>query len=151
MTVTRSITERIVWVDMIDSMMALPVGLTAVAAPIALVGVASTLSLPVIKHTRESATLRVIDTARGQLRCPLVVKALLISLVSGIMGTLLGTLLGWLGAYAVLSMYGKVVLPFGWGINGIVLVVTAAVALLANVFLARRAVSTPPVEALVEA
>lgn len=51
----------------------------------------------------------------------------------------------------VFSMYGKVVFPFEWGINGIVLAVAAVAALLASVFPARRAVSTPPVEALAEA
>ena len=150
-TVTGPIAERIVWANMIDSMMMLLVGLIAVAVLIALVGVANTLSLSVIERTRESATLRAIGMTRGQLRRSLAVEALLISLVSGIAGVLLGTLFGWLGAYVVFSMYGKVVFPFEWGINGIVLAVAAVAALLASVFPARRAVSTPPVEALAEA
>ena len=120
-TVTGPIAERIVWAKMIDSMMMLLVGLIAVAVLIALVGVANTLSLSVIERTRESATLRAIGMTRGQLRRSLAVEALLISLVSGIAGVLLGTLFGWLGAYVVFSMYGKVVFPFEWGINGIVL------------------------------
>ena len=150
-TVTGPIAERIVWANMIDSMMMLLVGLIAVTVLIALVGVANTLSLSVIERTRESATLRAIGMTRGQLRRSLAVEALLISLVSGISGVLLGTLFGWLGAYVVFSMYGKVVFPFEWGINGIVLAVAAVAALLASVFPARRAVSTPPVEALAEA
>lgn len=150
-TVTGPIAERIEWANMIDSMMMLLVGLIAVAVLIALVGVANTLSLSVIERTRESATLRAIGMTRGQLRRSLAVEALLISLVSGISGVLLGTLFGWLGAYVVFSMYGKVVFPFEWGINGIVLAVAAVAALLASVFPARRAVSTPPVEALAEA
>ena len=139
---TGPIAERTVWANMIDSMMMLLVGLIAVAVLIALVGVANTLSLSVIERTRESATLRAIGMTRGQLRRSLAVEALLISLVSGISGVLLGTLFGWLGAYVVFSMYG---------INGIVLAVAAVAALLASVFPARRAVSTPPVEALAEA
>ena len=150
-TVTGPIAERSEWAKMIDSMMMLLVGLIAVAVLIALVGVANTLSLSVIERTRESATLRAIGMTRGQLRRSLAVEALLISLVSGIAGVLLGTLFGWLGAYVVFSMYGKVVFPFEWGINGIVLAVAAVAALLASVFPARRAVSTPPVEALAEA
>ena len=150
-TVTGPIAERIVWAKMIDSMMMLLVGLIAVAVLIALVGVANTLSLSVIERTRESATLRAIGMTRGQLRRSLAVEALLISLVSGIAGVLLGTLFGWLGAYVVFSMDGKVMFPFEWGINGIVLAVAAVAALLASVFPARRAVSTPPVEALAEA
>ena len=116
-TVTGPIAERIVWANMIDSMMMLLVGLIAVAVLIALVGVANTLSLSVIERTRESATLRAIGMTRGQLRRSLAVEALLISLVSGISGVLLGTLFGWLGAYVVFSMYGKVVFPFEWALT----------------------------------
>ena len=50
-TVTGPIAERIVWANMIDSMMMLLVGLIAVAVLIALVGVANTLSLSVIRRT----------------------------------------------------------------------------------------------------
>ena len=132
-------------------MMMLMVGLIAVAVLIALVGVANTLSLSVIERTRESATLRAIGMTRGQLRRSLGVEALLISLVSGVVGVILGTLFGWLGSYVVFSMYGTVAFPFEWTVNGIVLGVAAAASLLASVFPARRAVNTPPVEALAEA
>ncbi|WP_137657904.1 ABC transporter permease [Bifidobacterium moukalabense] len=149
--VSGPIAERVQWGKMIDSMMMLMVGLIAVAVLIALVGVANTLSLSVIERTRESATLRAIGMTRGQLRRSLGVEALLISLVSGVVGVVLGTLFGWLGSYVVFSTYGSVVFPFEWGINGIVLGVAAVAALLASVFPARRAVKTPPVEALAEA
>lgn len=104
-----------------------------------------------IERTRESATLRAIGMTRGQLRRSLAVEALLLSLVAGVVGVVLGTLFGWLGSYMVFSLYGKTVFPFEWGMNGIVLVVAAIAALLASVFPARRAVKTPPVEALAEA
>ena len=71
--------------------------------------------------------------------------------VATLVGVVLGTLFGWLGSYMVFSLYGKTVFPFEWGMNGIVLVVAAIAALLASVFPARRAVKTPPVEALAEA
>ena len=143
--------ERVTWAQMIDSMMMLMVGLIAVAVLVALIGVANTLSLSVIERTRESATLRAIGMTRGQLRASLAIEALLISLVSGIAGILLGTLFGWLGAYVVFSLYGTVVFPFEWGVNGIVLAVAAVAALLASIAPARRAVKVPPVEALAEA
>ncbi len=149
--VSGPIAERITWAQMIDSMMMLMVGLIAVAVLVALIGVANTLSLSVIERTRESATLRAIGMTRGQLRASLAIEALLISLVSGIAGILLGTLFGWLGAYVVFSLYGTVVFPFEWGVNGIVLAVAAVAALLASVAPARRAVKVPPVEALAEA
>lgn len=149
--VSGPIAQRVEWAQMIDSMMMLMVGLIAVAVLIALVGVANTLSLSVIERTRESATLRAIGMTRGQLRLSLAVEALLISVVSGISGILLGTLFGWLGSYVVFSLYGTVAFPFEWGVNGIVLAVAAVAALLASVAPARRAVRTPPVEALAEA
>lgn len=149
--VSGPVAGRTQWETMINGMMALLVGLIAVAVLIALVGVANTLSLSVIERTRESATLRAIGMTRGQLRRSLAVEALLLSLVSGVVGVALGTLFGWLGSYMVFSLYGDTVFPFEWTTNGAVLSVAALAALLASVAPARRAVKTPPVEALAEA
>ena len=149
--VSGPVAGRTRWETMINGMMALLVGLIAVAVLIALVGVANTLSLSVIERTRESATLRAIGMTRGQLRRSLAVEALLLSLVSGVVGVALGTLFGWLGSYMVFSLYGDTVFPFEWTTNGAVLGVAALAALLASVAPARRAVKTPPVEALAEA
>ncbi|MFQ8685879.1 MAG: ABC transporter permease [Bifidobacterium longum] len=149
--VSGPVAGRTRWETMINGMMALLVGLIAVAVLIALVGVANTLSLSVIERTRESATLRAIGMTRGQLRRSLAVEALLLSLVSGVVGVVLGTLFGWLGSYMVFSLYGDTVFPFEWATNGVVLGVAALAALLASVAPARRAVKTPPVEALAEA
>lgn len=150
-SITGPVAQRAQWETIINSMLMLLVALIAVAVLIALIGVANTLSLSVIERTRESATLRAIGMTRGQLRRSLAVEALLLSLVAGVVGVVLGTLFGWLGSYMVFSLYGKTVFPFEWGMNGIVLVVAAIAALLASVFPARRAVKTPPVEALAEA
>ena len=149
--VSGPVAGRTQWETMINGMMALLVGLITVAVLIALVGVANTLSLSVIERTRESATLRAIGMTRGQLRRSLAVEALLLSLVSGVVGVALGTLFGWLGSYMVFSLYGDTVFPFEWTTNGAVLGVAALAALLASVAPARRAVKTPPVEALAEA
>ncbi|PWG66243.1 ABC transporter permease [Bifidobacterium callitrichidarum] len=150
-TVSGPVAERSMAESMINGMMALLVGLIAVAVLIALVGVANTLSLSVIERTRESATLRAIGMTRGQLRRSLAVEALLLSLVSGVVGVLLGTGFGWLGSYMVFSLYGNVAFLFDWVGNGVMLGVAALAALLASVAPARRAVKVPPVEALAEA
>ncbi|TPF86750.1 ABC transporter permease [Bifidobacterium sp. UTCIF-37] len=150
-TVTGPVAERAMWETIIDVLMSMLVGLIAVAVLIALVGVANTLSLSVIERTRESATLRAIGMTRGQLKRSLAVESLLLSLVSGIVGVILGTGFGWLGSYMVFSLYGKVALPFEWTMNGTVLAVAALAALIASIAPARRAVRTPPVEALAEA
>ena len=81
----------------------------------------------------------------------LLVALIAVAVLIALIGVALGTLFGWLGSYMVFSLYGKTVFPFEWGMNGIVLVVAAIAALLASVFPARRAVKTPPVEALAEA
>ncbi|MBT1175158.1 FtsX-like permease family protein [Bifidobacterium sp. LC6] len=150
-TVSGPVAERNMWETMINGMMALLVGLIAVAVLIALVGVANTLSLSVIERTRESATLRAIGMTRGQLRRSLAVEALLLALVSGVAGVLLGTLFGWIGSYMVFSLYGTVAFPFDWGGNGLMLGIAAIAALIASIAPARRAVSVPPVVALAEA
>ena len=145
------IAERVRWNQIVDTMLMLLVALLAVAVLIALIGVANTLSLSVIERTRESATLRAIGMTRGQLRWSLAVESLVISLVAGIAGEILGIAFGWVGSYMVFSPYGKVAFISEWKLDLIVLVVAAAAALLASVFPARRAVKTPPVEALAEA
>ncbi|MEJ5921915.1 ABC transporter permease [Bifidobacterium thermophilum] len=145
------IAERVQWNQIVDTMLALLVALLAVAVLIALIGVANTLSLSVIERTRESATLRAIGMTRGQLRWSLAVESLVISLVAGIAGEILGIAFGWVGSYMVLSPYGTTAFISDWKLDLIVLLVAALAALLASVFPARRAVKTPPVEALAEA
>ena len=147
-----SIAERVSWDGMVNMLLMVLVALLAVAVIIALIGVANTLSLSVIERTRESATLRAIGMTRGQLRRSLAIEALLISLVSGVVGIVVGTVFGWIGSYIVFSMsFGSVVFPIDWATSGAILAIAAVAALLASVFPARRAVKTPPVEALAEA
>ncbi|MBT1178231.1 ABC transporter permease [Bifidobacterium vespertilionis] len=143
--------ERASWDKNVDMVLMVMVGLLAVAVLIALIGVANTLSLSVIERTRESATLRAIGMTRGQLRRSLAVEALLISLGSGVVGVIVGNLFAWLGSYVMFSQFDQVRLTVDWGMTGIILAVAAVSALLASVFPARRAVRTPPVEALAEA
>ncbi|NMA53709.1 MAG: FtsX-like permease family protein, partial [Bifidobacterium sp.] len=151
-TVGGSIAERVPWDGMVNMLLMVLVALLAVAVIIALIGVANTLSLSVIERTRESATLRAIGMTRGQLRRSLAIEALLISLVSGVVGIVVGTVFGWIGSYIVFSMsFGSVVFPIDWATSGAILAIAAVAALLASVFPARRAVRTPPVEALAEA
>lgn len=136
----------------IDRMMISLIALLAVAVLIALVGVANTLSLSVIERTRESATLRAVGMTRGQLKRSLAVEALIISIVASLAGIILGTTFGGFGAWVVLqSSFGKTTLMINWTISAIIVVVALVAALISSVAPARRAIKTPPVEALAEA
>lgn len=149
--VSGPIAIRLQWNSVVDSLLALLVGLLAVAVVIALIGVANTLSLSVIERTRESATLRAIGMTRGQLRRSLAAEAAIIALVASIGGVALGTAFGWIGSTMVLSQYADVVCPFDWRADAAIVAIAVLAALAASVLPARRAVRTAPVEALAEA
>lgn len=147
---TGPVAERSQWESMVNMMLMLLVALLAVAVVIAVIGVANTLSLSVIERTRESATLRAIGMTKGQLKRSLAIEAMLISVVTSIVGMVVGTLFGWLGIYIVMSLIADVVYVVDWATYGIILAIAVVCSLLASVFPARRAVKTPPVEALAE-
>lgn len=134
--------------DVIDTLLAVVVGLLAVAVVIALVGVANTLSLSVIERRRESATLRAIGLSRRQLRATLAIEGMLIAGVGALLGVGLGMLYGWAGAAVVFGTAGDLQLSVPWGDLGIVLAVAVAAGLLASVVPGRAAARTPPVAAL---
>lgn len=145
-----SVFQRAQWESAIDIMMMLLVGLIAVAVVIALIGVANTLSLSVIERTKESATLRAIGMARGQVRRSLALEATLISLTSTVSGLIVGTAFGWIGSYMVFSAIGKVPFVIDWTIYAVLALIALLAALLSSVLPARRAVKSSPVVALAE-
>jgi putative ABC transport system permease protein len=132
----------------IDMILALVVGLLAVAVVIALIGVANTLSLSVIERTRESAMLRAIGLSKAQLRSMLAIEGMLIAGVGAVLGVVLGLLYGWAGAISVLSSVGDVSLVVPWAEIAVVLGIALVAGLVASVAPARAAVRTHPVAAL---
>lgn len=146
--VTGVAVERAALERVIDTMLAIVVGLLAVAVVIALIGVTNTLSLSVIERQRESATLRAIGLTKKQLRSSLAIEGLLITLVGSVLGIALGLAYGWIGTTAALGLIGDVRLAVPWRDLGLVLLVGLAAGLGASVLPARRAVRTSPVEAL---
>jgi putative ABC transport system permease protein len=140
--------ERAQFQRIIDTLLAIVVGLLAVAVLIALIGVANTLSLSVIERRRESATLRAIGMSRRQLRTMLAIEGMVIAGVGAIIGATLGTLYGWVGAGTVLGAIGEVHLAVPWLDLGLVVVVALIAGLLASVIPGRAAARTSPVAAL---
>ena len=140
--------ERAQYQRIIDTLLAVVVGLLAAAVVIALIGVANTLSLSVIERRRESATLRALGLTRRQLRGTLAIEGMLIAGVGAVLGAALGTLYGWAGAATVLGVIGDVRLQVPWRDLALVVLVALAAGLLASVVPGRSAARTSPVAAL---
>lgn len=140
--------ERAFYQRVLDTLLAVVIGLLGVAVVIAVVGVANTLSMSVIERRRESATLRAIGLTKAQLRGSLAIEGLLVAAVGTVVGVVLGVAYGWIGADVLLGRIGEVTFVLKWRDLGLVLVVALAAGLLASVLPARSATRTAPVEAL---
>jgi putative ABC transport system permease protein len=140
--------ERATMQQAIDTILAVVVGLLAIAVVIALIGVANTLSLSVLERRRESATLRAIGLSKRQLRSTLAQEGMLIAGVGAVLGVALGLLYGWVGSLVVLGSFADVSLTVPFGTLGLVVLVAVAAGLLASIVPGRSAAKTSPVEAL---
>lgn len=146
--VTGLAVEREFFDQVVDTLLAVVVGLLAVSVVIALVGVSNTLSLSVLERRRESATLRAIGLTRNRLRASLAAEGVLVALVGAVVGGVLGTLYGWAGVRTVIGGMAEVPWTVAWRDLGLVLLVAVGAGLLASVAPARTAVRTSPVVAL---
>lgn len=146
--VTGARAERDELSTILDTMLAVVLGLLAVAVVIALIGVSNTLSLSVIERTRESATLRALGLTRRQLRAMLATEGVLIAVVGAGLGIGLGFVYGWLGTVTALGGVWDTVLSVPWGLFALMLVVAVVAGLLASVLPGRRAAKAAPVAAL---
>ncbi|WP_275007219.1 ABC transporter permease [Promicromonospora iranensis] len=142
------VVERSAYQQIIDAILAIVVGLLAVAVLIALIGVANTLSLSVMDRTRENAVLRAIGLSKAQLRATLAVEGVVIAGVGAVLGVVLGLVYGWAGATTALSVLGTVPLVVPWTELAVVLGVALVAGLVASVVPARAAVRTHPMVAL---
>lgn len=146
--VTGLAAEREGFTQIVDTLLAIVVGLLGVAVVIALVGVANTLSLSVIERRHEHALLRAMGMTRRQLRGTLMVEGTLIAVVGTLLGTVLGLLYGWAGSAVLLGGTGDLVPAVPWGHLGAVAAVALLAGMVASVLPARSAARTPPVAAL---
>jgi putative ABC transport system permease protein len=142
--------ERESYENLIFVLLAIALGLLAVAVVIAVVGVANTLSLSVLERRRESATMRAIGMTRRQLRTSLAVEGTLMALSGTLGGVVLGVIFGWVGSAAVFGPRGSIQLTLP-SEHIVAVVVGAFVAgAVASVLPSRAAARVPPVDALVD-
>jgi putative ABC transport system permease protein len=148
---TGGLPERAEILKLLDIVLAVTVGLLAIAVLIALIGVGNTLSLSVLERVRENSLLRALGLKRSGLRAMLAVESLLMAGVSALLGIGLGTLYAWFG---VKTLTGEIFqtaanLTMPWQQVGVIFVVAAAAGLAACVLPARRAARIAPAAGLV--
>jgi putative ABC transport system permease protein len=106
---------------------------------IAVFGISNTMALSVLERTRESALLRALGLARGQLRRMLSVEAVLLCLIGAGVGIVLGAVFGWA---AVESALPNTVLTVPAPQIAVFIVIAVLAGLVASVLPGRRAAGT---------
>lgn len=146
--------------SIMDTFAAIMMGLVAISAVIAGVGLVNLLTLGVIQRTRELGLLRALGVSIAQIRRMVLLEAVHVTVTSTLLGILLGIAYGWVGAQSLLGSVPTN--PDGIIQAGIVypavpmvplLVIVAATAILtvvASVTPTRLATRVAPVAALSE-
>lgn len=143
----------------IDTFAGIMMGLVAVSAVIAAVGLVNLLTIGVVQRRRELGLLRSLGVSTGQVRRMVLLEAAHITVAAVATGLVLGTAYGWAGAQ---SLLGSVRVPplwlsptfvapaVPWIPIALIVVATAALTLVAAVVPTRLATRVAPVEALAE-
>jgi putative ABC transport system permease protein len=144
----------------IDSFAAIMMGLVAVSAVIAAVGLVNLLTIGIVQRRRELGLLRALGVAATQVRRMVLLEAAHITIAALATGLVLGIVYGWAGAQSLLGSVaidpdglavGTVVWPAVpvWPIVAVV-GATVVLTLVAAVVPTRLATRVAPVEALAE-
>ncbi len=144
----------------LDSFAAIMMGLVAVSAVIAGVGLVNLLTIGVVQRRRELGLLRALGVSNSQVRRMVLLEAAHITIAATATGLVLGIVYGWAGAQSLLGsiptnpdapVVGTFVWPAVplWPVVAIV-VATAVLTLVAAVVPTRLATRVAPVEALAE-
>ncbi|MET0734742.1 MAG: ABC transporter permease [Microbacterium sp.] len=144
---------------LIDTFSGIMMGLVAVSAVIAAVGLVNLLSIGVVQRRRELGLLRALGVSTSQVRRMVLLEAAHITIAATATGLVLGVIYGWAGAQ---SLLGAVQAPplwqsptfvapaIPWIPVAVIVVATAALTLVAAVVPTRLATRVAPVEALAE-
>jgi putative ABC transport system permease protein len=145
---------------LIDSFAAIMMGLVAVSAVIAAVGLVNLLTLGVVQRRRELGLLRALGLSNPQVRRVVLLEAAHITIAALVTGLVLGIAYGWAGAQSLLGSvpidpsapsvmnFVPPAVPF-WPV-AVVILATALLTLVAAVVPTRLATRVAPVEALAE-
>jgi len=142
-----------------DTFAAIMMGLVAVSAVIAAVGLVNLLTIGVVQRRRELGLLRALGLTARQVRRVVLLEAAHVTITALAFGLVLGTLYGWIAAQ---SLLGSAAVPPAWssptfvapGVPWVpvlvVVVATAILTLVAAVVPTRLATRVTAVEALAE-
>nr|WP_205789247.1 ABC transporter permease [Microbacterium sp. CPCC 204701] len=144
---------------LIDTFAGVMMGLVAVSAVIAAVGLVNLLTIGVVQRRRELGLLRALGVSTGQVRRMVLLEAAHITIAATATGLVLGIAYGWAGAQ---SLLGAVPMPPSWASPtlvapavpwvpvAVIVVATAVLTLVAAVVPTRLATRVAPVEALAD-
>lgn len=144
---------------LIDTFSGIMMGLVAVSAVIAAVGLVNLLTIGVVQRRRELGLLRALGVSITQVRRMVLLEAAHITIAATITGLALGIVYGWAGAQSLLGsvqvpplwLSPTFVLPaVPWIPIVVIVVATAVLTLVAAVVPTRLATRVAPVEALAE-
>ena len=145
--------------QMVDAFAGVMMGLVAVSAVIAGVGLVNLLTIGVVQRRRELGLLRALGLTTVQVRRMVLLEAAHVTITALAFGLVWGTVYGWIAAQSVL---GSVPMPPSWMSPTFVLpavplvptlivaLATAVLTLVAAVVPTRLATRATPVEALAE-
>ncbi|WP_194409452.1 ABC transporter permease [Microbacterium cremeum] len=144
---------------LIDTFSAVMMGLVAVSAVIAAVGLVNLLTIGVVQRRRELGLLRALGVSTGQVRRMVLLEAAHVTIAATATGLVLGIAYGWAGAQ---SLLGAVPIPpsfsaptlvapaVPWIPVAVIVLATAVLTLVAAVVPTRLATRVAPVEALAD-
>lgn len=140
--------EKSLYVDILNILLWVALGLLAAAVAVSVLGITSTMSLSVLERTRENSLLRALGLSRRQLGATVRSEALIIAVAAAVAGVVAGWLLGTGVVSAMVTDAVPVALTVPWGGLAAVAAGTWLVAMLSAALPARRAIRVPPVQGL---
>ena len=134
---------------LIDQMLFILYALLSLAVIIAVLGIINTLTLSVIERRQEIGMLRAVGTQRRQIRTMITLESVQMSVFGAALGVLLGLGLGW-AFLTVLESQGLSTIIIPGRLIATVLGGSVIVGALAALWPARRAASTPALDAIAD-